>query len=175
MEPSPRPFLPPPVHAVTGPPLASPIDLSSGEAGAGKVTVISHVTALERRPHGWTPTGDAGALLLGPVTAALHSLVIRIPGEHRINGLQTSAELQLRYIPEEGTQVALAIPVVSGPDAAALEPILGGVLDVRRLLPAPRGVLVYAGTETIPPFQRPTMWAVSRTPLTATPEQLAHL
>lgn len=46
--------------------------------------------------HGFWPVGTAGALLLGSATACLAHVVVRVPGEHRIEGRLAAAEVQLR-------------------------------------------------------------------------------
>jgi hypothetical protein len=167
----------PPARPVTGPPLASPIDLVVPSSVGGQVTVISRPTAMVRRgtAHGWIPLGDAGALLLGTATACLRSVVVRMAGEHRIEGVLPPAEIQLRYAAEEGAGVIVSVPVVKGLASPGLDDLVEGLLDVRALLPRPRGFLAYQGTETVPPFQRPVMWLVSQTPLTARTRQLVAM
>lgn len=43
------------------------------------------------------------------------------------------------------------------------------------MLPHPRALAGYHGTETLPPFQTPAMWLVALTPLTARATQLARM
>lgn len=125
--------------------------------------------------HGFWPVGRAGALLLGSGTASLAHVVVRMPGEHRIDGHLAAAEVQLRYRTAEGAAINVAIPVEKGADSPAIEGLLKGTLDEGGLLRRPRDLLLYQGGETIPPFDTSVMWLVARIPVTARTHQLVGL
>ena len=169
-------WAPPTGPAPTGPPAAAPIALTAPRGSGGTVTVLSSRTPLRARAgHGWTPQRDAVALVLGTATAALDDVVVRLPGEHPIDGRAPHGELQVRFVAPEGAKVVLAVPLRRGARSAGITALLDDVLDMRALLPAPRRLLAYAGSETIPPFQEPVMWLVSATPLRVHVSQLSRL
>lgn len=140
------------------------------------MTVLTRrVSLVPGGGHQLVPRVDANALVLGSATATLVDVVVRTPGEHRIEGRQPHAEIQLRFRADAGAKVALAIPVVRSRHADAVDTLGDRVLDLHSLLPRPREIAAYHGTETVPPFVEPTMWLVALTPLTCRTAQLADI
>lgn len=167
---------PTPIPLETAPAGGAPIAFPEPRGGGGQVTVLTRPTALRQlTPHASIPVDDATAVILGTSTAALATVSVRVPGEHRVGTRTTPAEIQLRFSAAEGAQVALAIPVVHGPRTPAFDDFLGGVLDLHALLARPRSLAAYHGTDTVPPFQTPVMWLVALQPITARTAQLADL
>lgn len=154
-------------------PGASPIAVDTPRRHDARVTILTQPVRVERQPgHGWTPERDAVALVLGETAASLRDVVLRLPGEHVLDGEPSIAEVQLRFTALQGAAVILSIPVRGGHRSPELAQLGRGVLDLQRLLPG-RRLASYAGTETVPPFQIPVMWLVSTVPLEARVSQLA--
>ena len=167
---------PRPTRAVTGPPGAAPISFPEPRGEGGQLTILAQpVRLLPDGPHGMQPAEDGNVMVMGTSTAALTSVIVRTPGEHRLGERAAHAEVQLRFTASAGAMVIVALPVVRGPEHPAVTDLLAGTLDVRGLVLRPKRFAAYHGTDSIPPFQRPVMWLVASTPLTARTAQLADM
>lgn len=167
---------PRPERAVSGPPGASPIAYPLPRGEGGQVSLVTQpVQLLPDGPHARQPADDANVLVMGTSTAALTQVVIRAPGEHRHGDRSAHAEVQLRFTASAGAMVVMSLPIIRGPEHPAVTELIAGTLDIRALILRPKRFAAYHGSDTIPPFQRPVMWLVATTALTARTAQLAEL
>jgi carbonic anhydrase len=170
----------------------SPIDLHTGDAGAGanasfeygpvEADVVDTGHSVEYELDG------GGAIELNGRSYELLQARFHAPAEHLVDGERRPIELQLAHQSRRGDLAVVAVAAEEGPASTALQPFVDAVagagadpepvgeLDPSGLLPD-RGedgltAFSYLGSLTTPPCTEDVRWLVVDEPVTLSSEQL---
>jgi len=172
----------------------SPINLSSGSPVSELADLVPHYLPVEGAfvNNGHTlqfnPQGQRATLTIGADEYSFAQFHFHAPAEHTLDRRAFPAELhfvhrnangQLAvvgvFIEEGAANDALANLLVAMPNAQGDEFAAHLAVNLTALLPADRAYFAYAGSLTTPPCSEGVRWNVLRTPITASPEQIAAL
>lgn len=172
----------------------SPINLSSAAPMAEVADLVPHYLQLEgtfvNNGHTlqFTPGDPRATLSIGHDAFSLAQFHFHAPAEHTLDRRAFPAELHFVHRNASGQLAVVGVFIEEGDENPALaaliehEPRAEGEqfathlqINLMALLPADRAYFSYAGSLTTPPCSEGVRWNVLRTPITASPEQIAEL
>jgi carbonic anhydrase len=135
----------------------------------------------------FTPAGHAG-LSIGVDEYTLAQFHFHSPAEHTLDRRAYPIELHFVHRNEAGQLAVVGVFIEEGEENAALAALLSRApreqgdanareleVNLMALLPPDRAYLAYAGSLTTPPCSEGVRWNVLRTPIAASPAQIAAL
>lgn len=136
----------------------------------------------------FTPANANGVLTIGQDAFALAQFHFHSPAEHTLDRRAYPLELHFVHRNGAGHLAVVGVFIEEGAENAALAALLAQMpvaegeqsatqvdVDLNALLPPDRAYFAYAGSLTTPPCSEGVRWNVLRTPLQASPEQIAAL
>ena len=169
----------------------SPVDITAYEQGDGGPLSFSYASdAATVRNDGMfvhADFEDGSTLRAGERAFGLKSAHLHAPSEHRIEGVEFSAELHLVHADAGGDLAVVGLLFELGEPSPAVQAILdaappagetasGGItLDADALAPDGSAYYSYDGSKTTPPCDEGVNWFVMREPRTISQEQVAAL
>lgn len=136
----------------------------------------------------FTPADANGVLTIGQDAFALAQFHFHSPAEHTLDRRAYPLELHFVHRNGAGMLAVVGVFIEEGAENSALAALLAQMpvaqgeqsatqvnIDLNALLPPDRAYFAYAGSLTTPPCSEGVRWNVLRTPLQASPEQIAAL
>jgi carbonic anhydrase len=172
----------------------SPINLSSAAPVAEVPDLVAHYLpvhgAFVNNGHTlqFTPEASQASLSIGADAYPLAQFHFHSPAEHMLDRRAYPAELHFVHRNGEGQLAVLGVFIEEGAENPALTALLTAEpngegdqfatqleVNLMALLPPDRTYFAYAGSLTTPPCSEGVRWNVLRTPITASPAQIAAL
>jgi len=172
----------------------SPINLSSGSPMAEVADLVPHYLPVDgtfvNNGHTlqFSPGGHAATLSIGSDSYNLAQFHFHSPAEHTIDRRAYPAELHFVHRNAQGQLAVVGVFIEEGPENDALAHLLAAMpnaqgdefathlgVNLMAMLPADRAYYAYAGSLTTPPCSEGVRWNVLRTPISASPQQIAQL
>lgn len=136
----------------------------------------------------FTPGAAAGMLTIGQDAYTFAQFHFHSPAEHTLDRRAYPAELHFVHRNGAGLLAVVGVFIEEGAENPALAALLAArpegqgdthgstlEIDLNALLPPDRAYFAYAGSLTTPPCTEGVRWNVLRTPLQASPAQIAAL
>ncbi len=134
----------------------------------------------------FTPEPTTSLVTIGPDAYNLVQFHFHSPAEHTLDRRAYPVELHFVHANSTGQLAVVGVFIEEGADNPALAALLAArpaaageskhlAVTPAALLPADRGYYAYAGSLTTPPCTQGVRWNVLRTPIQASPAQIAAL
>lgn len=136
----------------------------------------------------FNPAESAATLSIGQDNYAFAQFHFHAPAEHMLDRRAYPAELHFVHRNEAGQLAVVGVFIEEGAENSALAALLAHAprehgdefaehlsVNLMALLPPDRAYFAYAGSLTTPPCSEGVRWNVLRTPITASPQQIAAL
>lgn len=136
----------------------------------------------------FNPAESAATLSIGQDSYAFAQFHFHAPAEHMLDRRAYPAELHFVHRNEAGQLAVVGVFIEEGAENSALAALLAHAprehgdefaehlsVNLMALLPPDRAYFAYAGSLTTPPCSEGVRWNVLRTPITASPQQIAAL
>ena len=172
----------------------SPINLSSAAPMAETPDLTPRYLplagAFENNGHTlqFNPGQSTAVLTIGADAYTFAQFHFHAPAEHTLDRRAYAAELHFVHRNGAGQLAVVGVFIEEGAENAALANLLAAMpagqgathasqldVDLNALLPSDRAYYAYAGSLTTPPCTEGVRWNVLRTPLQASPAQIAAL
>ncbi len=166
----------------------SPVDLTAYERGGGGPLSFSYGgdASAVRNDHKFVHADfeDGNTLRAGQRTFGLKSAHLHAPSEHRIEGVEFSAELHLVHADTGGDLAVVGLLFELGEPSSLVQAILdaappagetaseGIALSASACVPNGTAYYSYDGSKTTPPCDEDVSWFVMREPRTISREQV---
>lgn len=172
----------------------SPINLASAAPMADIADIMPHYLPVDgafvNNGHTlqFSPTAASATLSIGSDSYSFAQFHFHSPAEHTLDRRAYPAELHFVHRNEHGQLAVLGVFIEEGEENDALTALLQAEpngegdqfathlqVNLTALLPPDRAYFAYAGSLTTPPCTEGVRWNVLRTPITASPGQIAAL
>lgn len=172
----------------------SPINLASAAPMAEMPDLVPHYLQVAGgfadtgHTLQFTPAESRATLTIGADSYTMAQLHFHSPAEHTLDRRAYPAELHFVHRNANGQLAVVGVFIEEGEENPALAALLSHrpaqqgdehaeqlEVNLMALLPPDRAYFAYAGSLTTPPCSEGVRWNVLRTPITASPDQIAML